>query len=120
MSKKLYIGIISGILIGLAVPVIIKLKNDEDIPEDGNLSGILDKANSFLLKAKNKADNIIAEAEKKSDTIIEEAGEILSKVKEKTSSLHFDHKNSAKAEIDKIKDEIEKSISDFQKKIINM
>jgi vacuolar-type H+-ATPase subunit H len=117
MSKKIYIGIVSGILIGLAVPIIIKLKKEEDISEDGNLSGILDKANSFLLRAKNKADNILAEAEKRSDTIIEEAGEILTKVKEKTSSLHFEHDKSARDEIEKIKQDIELSIAEFQKKL---
>lgn len=117
MSKKLFFGLMSGLLIGLSIPVIMKLKQEEDTSEDGNLSGILDKANSFLLKAKNNADNILAEAEKKSDKIIEEAGDILSKVKEKTSSLHYEHKLTAQEEVNKIKEEIEKSIEEFQKKL---
>lgn len=117
MSKKLYFGIVSGILIGLAIPVIIKLKQEENDSEDGNLSGILEKANSFLLKAKNKADSILADAEEKSGKIVEEAGEILSKVKEKTSALHYEHKSKAQEEVNKIKEEIENSIAEFQKKL---
>lgn len=122
MTNKLYLGIAAGILVGLSIPVLIKYRrdsemhSDEDTPND-NDSDMLDKANHYLMLAKNKVDEMVAEASLKSDSYIEEAGKILSTAKEKTSSIHYDLKETAEEEINKIKAEIDLSIEEFKKRM---
>lgn len=52
MSKKIVLGVFSGLLIGLSITVIKKFRENEETSSDGELSGILDKANKYLRKAK--------------------------------------------------------------------
>ena len=120
MSNKLLTGILAGIVTGISITLIINLKSKYpgNHDEDSNYENDkLDEASHYLLKARNKADEIVAEAASKSSSILEEAGRILSLAKAKTSSLHFEHKETADAEINKIREEIEITIEDFKKRL---
>lgn len=118
MSKKLYLGIAAGILIGISIPVLLKFKREEELFSDEDLSDendMLHKANHYLMLAKNKVDEMVIAAEQKSNSYLTEAGKILSLAKEKTSAIHFEHNNLAEEEIDKIKAEVDQSIEKFKR-----
>jgi hypothetical protein len=92
LSKKLYIGIAAGILIGVSIPVLIKFKREEEMFSGEDLSDgneLLNKANQDLMSARKIVKEMIAEAEEKSNEILAEAGKILSLAKNKTPSIHF-------------------------------
>ncbi|MEO8665978.1 MAG: hypothetical protein ABI462_10815 [Ignavibacteria bacterium] len=123
MLKKIYIGIAIGTLLGLAVPVILKFRkerelfSDEDLSDDGEHNSMLDEANDFLLSTRKKVNEMVKDAEIKSGSILNDAATILSKAKDKTSEIHYDMQDSARDEINKLKEEIEKSIVEFKKKL---
>lgn len=120
MNKKILTGVFTGIFAGITIALVINYKNkihflkDEE-PCDEN--DILEKANQYLLKAKNEADELVAEAESRSNSILDEAGRILLLAKERTSSLHYDHTESAHSEIVKIKEEIDMNIEEFKRRL---
>ncbi len=60
---------------------------------------------------------MLKDAELKSSSILEEAGFILLKAKEKTSEIHYDIEDTATDEINKLKEEIDKSVEEFRKKL---
>ncbi len=116
----MYIGIGAGILIGLSIPALLRFNREENLFSDEDLSNdndMLNKANHYLILAKNKVDEMVNEAEQESNSLLTEAGRILSTAKEKTSAIHFQHENFAEEDIDKIKAEIEKSIEELNKRI---
>ncbi|MDQ3020816.1 MAG: hypothetical protein M3R36_09635 [Bacteroidota bacterium] len=120
MTKKIYIGIVIGILTGLSIPVLLKLKRDEDLFSNEDLSDendMLDNANHYLMLARNKVDEMVHEAEVESNSILDHAGKILSSAKEKTSTIHYELSESAEEKINKIKEEIDASIEEFRKKL---
>ncbi|MBK8554027.1 MAG: hypothetical protein IPL53_24460 [Ignavibacteria bacterium] len=122
MSKKLYIGIAAGILIGISIPALLKFKREEELFSDEDLSDendMLHRANHYLKLAKSKVDEMVTEAEQKSNSYLTEAGKILSLAKEKTSAIHFEHNNLAEEEIDKIKAEVDRSIEKFKREFNN-
>ncbi len=119
MSNKLFAGIIAGALAGISITVLLHASRENDHEEEDCLTDTdkLDKANEFLLHARRKAEKMISDAEHKSSSILEEAGKILLLAKTKTSSLHFDHRESALEEISKLKKDIENTIEDFKRKL---
>ena len=127
MSKKLFIGIISGLLAGLSIRVIMRLRNeevlfsDEDMESSGSTENdMLDKANNYLLFARKKVNEIVKEAEAKSSSILEEAGIILSRAKDKTARLHFKNSKEAMEELNKIREELEKNIKKLEEKNLEL
>lgn len=120
MTNKIYIVTASAVITGLSIYLILKkrikadLNSNEEFNDENN---ILEKANHHLLIARNKAEEMMHEAEEKSNSILEQAGKILSSAKEKTSSIHFERTESAENEVNKIKEEIEESITEFRKKM---
>ncbi len=119
MSKKIYLGLLGGLLAGIAVPVILKLKRDEELFSEEDLSHdnyMLDNASHYLLHARNKVDEMVDQAKQKSDSMIEEAGKILSSAREMTSSVHSESGKSAEEKINEIKEEIDKTIEEFRRK----
>ena len=120
MSNKLVPGIITGVLTGLSIAAILMLRKEEGKYSDQEEvveAGDPDNAGRYLLLARKEVDKMIAEAAVKSDSILEEAGKILSSAKEKTSQLHYEHMETAKEEIIRIKKEIEDVIEDFNNRL---
>lgn len=120
MSNKLIAGIFAGALAGISIAVLLKAKIEKDNYEEENSlteNDNLDKANEFLLLARRKAEKMISDAEFKSSSILEEAGKILFHAKEKTSTLHYGHKDTALEEISRLKKDIESVIEDFKRKL---
>ncbi|MEO8208983.1 MAG: hypothetical protein ABI840_00365 [bacterium] len=120
MYNKIYFGIAAGILTGLTLSILLKFKRDEALFSGEDLSDendMLDKINHYLLLARNRVDEMVQEAEAESNSILEHAGKILSLAKEKTSSIHYDLKESAEDEINKIKEEIDASVEEFRKQL---
>ncbi len=117
MSKKIYIGLIAGTLIGISITVILKFKKEESLFSEEDLSDgndMLQRANRHLLSAKKKAEKLVEEAREKSDSILKHAAEILLLAKEKTSLVHYDKKGTAEKELNKIKTELEDSIRKYK------
>jgi len=120
LSNKLLAGIIAGAIAGISAAVIFSAKRENDLYEDEDQeteNDNLDRANEYLIHARTKAEKMISDAAHKSSSILEEAGKILSLAKTKTSSLHFDHRESALEEIRKLKKDIENTIEDFKRKL---
>lgn len=118
MSYKLYIGFAVGIVAGVGIAVILSSRKEEELFSFDDLSDdnyMLDTANKFLSRARLEAEGLISDAKVRSESLLQKAGDILSKAKEKTSEIHFELKETAEVEINKIKDEIDKSINDFKK-----
>jgi F0F1-type ATP synthase membrane subunit b/b' len=122
LSYKILLGLIAGVLAGISIPVIIKYRKEEDLFSDEDLSHqniLLDKANRYLINARNEATKIIDHAEEKSHSLVEQAGKILSTAKEKTTRLHDLLKKGNETEIMKLKDSIEEDIKELNR-IMNM
>ncbi len=85
-----------GVLAGLSLKVIFKRKEVNFIPEDDECheTDMLDKANLYLLQARNHVEEMVSEAEETSNTILEQTGKILSSAKDKTSSMHHESEES--------------------------
>ena len=121
MSKKIYIGILIGLSAGAAISFLINLKKDELLFSSEDLGGendMLDQANHYLLLARKKVKEMVKEAEEKSSTIIEEAGKMLLLSKEKTSEMHQKLSEGANEEAEKIRLELNKTITEFQNTLV--
>lgn len=120
MSKKIYIGMLIGVAAGTAVSILLIYKNKKTNfwnEESSYENEMLDNVNNYLLDARDKVEEMVKEAEEKSDKFISEAGKNLALIKEKTSEMHS---KIAKGYIDeamKIKNEMEKIISDFKESL---
>ncbi len=118
MSNKLIAGIFAGALAGISIAVLLNAKKDYDEEEDSlTENDNLDKANEYLLLARRKAEKMIADAELKSSSLLEEAGKILFHAKEKTSTMHYEHKDTALEEISRLKKDIDNIIEEFKRKL---
>lgn len=123
MSKKIYYYLGAGLMIGAAVPVLLKflreqeLFSGEDLSEDEYDYEPQENAGIYFNRAKKKADDMVKDAEARSSSILEDAAKILAKAKQKTSEIHYDVKDTAEAEINKLREEIGNSIETFKKKL---
>jgi len=109
-----------GISAGAVVSLLLNLKKDEELfsREDlGSENDMLDKANHYLLLARNKVEEMVKEAEEKSSSIIEEAGKMLSLLKEKTSKMHQKLSEGADEEAERIRSELNKTITEFKNRL---
>ncbi len=120
LSKKIIIGLISGLAAGAAISAILYNRkkdtgySEDDIFDDNDM---LDQANDFLLNARIQADEMVNTAEEKSLNVIKEAGQLLSIVKEKTAKMYETISGNNNAEAEKIKEEIEAKIEEFRGKL---
>ncbi|MBL8007707.1 MAG: hypothetical protein JNJ56_09255 [Ignavibacteria bacterium] len=117
MTKNILAGLIAGAGIAAVIASLISLQKrnngskDKDFPDENEL---LDKANDYLLDARNKVDKMIREAEEKSVSILHEAGKLLSLVKENTAEMHNKFSHGIEEEAEKLRQEIEESIEKFR------
>lgn len=117
MSNKIISGLILGAAISASVAIIVikrKNRNAEFEAESDDENEMLDRANDYLLQARDKVEDMLKEAEQKSISILTEAGKLFSEVKEKTAELHKKHMQGIEDEADKLKKEIEQSIEHFR------
>lgn len=120
MSKKLYIGILTGIAAGAFVSAIINYnykKHSDYDNSDSDENDILESANEYLLMARSKAEKIVKDAEEKSHSIIIEAGKLLALSKENTDLMYNKLSEGLTDEANEIKVNMEKDIEDFRKKL---
>ena len=83
----------------------------------GGENEMLDKANHYLLLARNRVEEMVKEAEEKSSSIIQEAGKMLSLSKEKTSEMHQKLFEGADEEAEKIRAELNNTITEFRNRL---
>jgi len=120
LSKKIYIGLLIGISTGAAISFLLHLKKEEMLFSREDLGGeneMLDKANHYLLLARNRVEEMVKEAEEKSSSIIQEAGKMLSLSKEKTSEMHQKLFEGADEEAEKIRAELNNTITEFRNRL---
>ncbi|MEO6695841.1 MAG: hypothetical protein ABIY50_08985 [Ignavibacteria bacterium] len=120
MSKKIYIGLFVGITTGAAVSIFLNLKRNERLFSLEDLGGeneMLDKANHFLLLARNKVEEMVLEAQQRSSSIIQEAGKLLLLSKQKTSEMHQKLLAGENEEAEKIKADLDELILEFKNKL---
>lgn len=109
-----------GVSSGAALSFLLNLKREEELFSHEDLGGendMLDKANHYLLLARNKVEEMVREAEEKSSSILEEAGKTLLYLKEKTADMHNKISEGKDAEAEELKDELNKIIAEFKKKL---
>lgn len=117
MTKNLITGLIAGVGIAALITAVINLQKrnrsltDKDFPDENEM---LDRANDYLLDARNKVDKMIKEAEEKSVSILHEAGKLLSHVKENTAEMHSKFSQGIEEEAERLKQEIEDSLEKFR------
>ncbi|MBX7042566.1 MAG: hypothetical protein K1X85_06650 [Ignavibacteria bacterium] len=120
MSKKIILGAAIAAAAGIAAGVIYSLiKEDErdTLWDEGDDISTIDLANEFLSEAKTRARELVDYANLKSDELLDEANNILIIAKEKAESLIAQGSSEAGEELQKAKEEIEKLISEYQKKL---
>ena len=120
MSKKLILGLIFGVAAGTAAAFLIKFRNKNksflEIEYDDE-NDMLDKANDYLLLAKNKVESMVKKAEAESFSLLDEAGNILSKVKDSTARVHSSESEEIIEDLEKTNKEIVDIIDKFRKKL---
>ncbi len=120
MSKNIYIGILVGVSAGAAAAFLFNLKKEQELFSREDMGGendMLDKANDYLLFARNKVEEMVKDAEEKSISIIDETGKTLSLLKEKTSEMHKKLSEGADDDAEKIRAELNKTITEFKKRL---
>lgn len=120
MSKKLILGLVFGIAAGTAAAFLIRFRNENSLIPDDNgddENDLLDKANNYLLLAKNKVEEMVKKAETESMSLLDEAGNILSRVKDSTARVHSSESEEIYSDMEKTKKEIEEIIDNFRKKL---
>lgn len=114
--KWIVVGLTAG-----AVGTLLILHNQKILfTDEGKFSyenDLLDRANEYLLNARNKAEEIVKNAEEQSILLLEEAGKSLTLIKEKTKEIHDKISIGKTEEAMKIKGELENIISDFKTKL---
>jgi len=117
--------VIWGALIGAAAAVtaaiiydaISRDEDEEEYLQDEDSSEIIDKANDYLSEARVKARELVDYANKRSDELLGEANSILLIAKEKAERVLSKGDSEAIEELENAKSEIEKLISDYEKKL---
>ena len=120
MSKKLILGLIFGVAAGTAAAFLIRFRNKNSlfpVNEFDDENDLLDKANDYLLLAKNKVESMVKQAEAESSSLLDEAGSILSRVKDNTAKAHSIQSEEISGDIEKTKKEIKEIIDNFRKKL---
>ncbi|HAY33931.1 MAG TPA: hypothetical protein PK536_06090 [Ignavibacteria bacterium] len=119
MSKKLILGLVSGLAAGVALTLILKHRGEIKYSDDGiyDPDQELDSANKFLSTAKKKAEDLVSSAKERSGVLLDEANEILKNAKERVKSFDED-KISVKIEkLNSIKDKIDQKIEEKIEKL---
>ncbi len=120
MSKKTILGLLFGLAAGTAAAFLFKYTKQDDTMTDydhGNENDMLDKANDYLLLARNKVEEMVKFAETESLTLIEEAGKILSRAKDNTEKIFSSAADDLAEEAAKERKEIEEFIENFRNKL---
>lgn len=120
MSKKLIFGLVFGMAAGTAAAFLFRFRNENSLSPDNegdDENDLLDKANNYLLLAKNKVEEMVKNAETESMSLLDEAGNILSRVKDSTARVHSNESEEIYNDMEKTKKEIEEIIDNFRKKL---
>ncbi len=114
------LGLVFGIAAGTAAAFLIRFRNENSLINEDNgddENDLLDKANNYLLLAKNKVEEMVKKAETESMSLLDEAGNILSRVKDSTARVHNSESEGIYSDMEKTKKEIEEIIDNFRKKL---